>query len=708
MAENGVIRFPGQHLDPFAQEFRPTFIPQHHHFSLISPLPPPQHPPFFPELIYQNPPLPPPPPPPTFMIPTIPPSPAFIPPSIPPPASSPTRAILLTAVPPDVSESIVRRELEVFGDVRAVQMGRVSEGIVTVHFYDLRAAHAALDTVREQHMQHQNRLRIHYSILAPNYTFTGGPTFGFDGPPPPLPPPSPGLISGRAVWAQFTIPATNAFPDGQNQGTLVIFNLNPSVSALTLKDIFQAFGAVKELRETPMKRQQRFVEFYDVRDASRALAQMNGKEINGRSVMIEFSRPGGHSNKKFNNHHHHHHQFNTINNLNYHHPNHQIAKPIQPPQPQPQPQQPPPPPPLFPLRNRRISPKQNVRRRRSSPMSSEDSLETAMSGLALQTTEKGGNNGCSSSSRKGGGSNNNVNGNENCSSSGSSSSSRAKPQQQPPSTAVVKTKPWKGRSKNFDPRFLIKEDAIVEESGCKDTRTTIMIKNIPNKYSQKLVLNMLDNHCIHCNEQIAVSGDNNQPLSSYDFVYLPIDFKKNCSNKCNVGYGFVNMTSPEATLRLYKAFHHQHWEVFNSRKICEVTYARVQGLEALKEHFKNSKFACENDEYLPVVFSPPRDGQTSTAPLPIVFSTTTTTTTATSPTTTSTSTTTLPHNDELYDHHHHINLTSSTLIESNDDDNESSTNSSRSSSSNGGGCLIIADDDDGCSNNSSMGCSTGD
>lgn len=33
---------------------------------------------------------------------------------------------------------------------------------------------------------------------------------------------------------------------------------------------------------------------------------------------------------------------------------------------------------------------------------------------------------------------------------------------------------------------------------------------------------MLDNHCIHCNEQI-VEGDD-EPLSSYDFVYLPIDF----------------------------------------------------------------------------------------------------------------------------------------------------------------------------------------
>ncbi|BBG93992.1 terminal EAR1-like 1 [Prunus dulcis] len=143
----------------------------------------------------------------------------------------------------------------------------------------------------------------------------------------------------------------------------------------------------------------------------------------------------------------------------------------------------------------------------------------------------------------------------------------------------------KGRQgKKMDSKFLIKEEAMAESSSA-DTRTTVMIKNIPNKYSQKLLLNMLDNHCIHCNEQIVANGgvddgdddeqqQQKQPFSSYDFVYLPIDF----NNKCNVGYGFVNMTSPEATWRLYKAFHLQHWEVFNSRKICEVTYARVQVL----------------------------------------------------------------------------------------------------------------------------------
>ncbi|GER46233.1 protein terminal ear1 homolog, partial [Striga asiatica] len=137
-------------------------------------------------------------------------------------------------------------------------------------------------------------------------------------------------------------------------------------------------------------------------------------------------------------------------------------------------------------------------------------------------------------------------------------------------------------------------------------------------YSQKLLLNMLDNHCIHCNEQIANNGEQDQPLSSYDFVYLPIDF----INKCNVGYGFVNMTSPQATLRLYKAFHHQNWEVFNSRKICQVTYARLQGIEALREHFKNSKFPGEAEEYMPVVFSPPRDGRILSKPVPITIAST--------------------------------------------------------------------------------------
>ncbi|XP_078169305.1 protein terminal ear1 homolog [Carex rostrata] len=151
-------------------------------------------------------------------------------------------------------------------------------------------------------------------------------------------------------------------------------------------------------------------------------------------------------------------------------------------------------------------------------------------------------------------------------------------------------------------QFLFKESE--DGSSSNDGRTTVMIRNIPNSYSQKLLLNKLDNHCMHCNEQIV---EGKEPPSAYDFVYLRIDFR----TKSNVGYGFVNFTSPQAATRLYKALHKQPWEFFNSRKICEVTYAKLQGLEALNKHFKYKKFECDNHEYMPVIFSPPRDGKQS-------------------------------------------------------------------------------------------------
>ncbi|XP_057948355.1 protein terminal ear1 homolog [Malania oleifera] len=513
---------------------------------------------------------------------------------LPPPSVTPTRAVLLSSVPPNVSESTVRRELEVFGEVRAVQMEKVREGMVAVLFYDLRRAQEAVAEIRKQHMMQQSRMKRHFdAVLARDSAFGRLESECLS--PVPQPPPARGLVGGCAVWAQFMIPATSSVPDGTNQGTLVVFNLDSEVTATALKDIFQAFGPVKELRETPLKRNQRFVEFYDVRDAARALREMNGKEIHGKHVVIEFSRPGG-LGRRF---------YNAAGSKKPSTSNSYGPSSC--------PQLPPPPVPRkISVRPESVSVYsrpgrfsrtqiQNSTKKYSACKtvstrisSSSPAVEASMATLCISGTVS---NGAVRSAKKYPPANTKL-----------PQQQQSQPSLSPPS----RIRTLKGRQKNVDSRFLIIEEAMAESSNCRDSRTTVMIKNIPNKYSQKLLLNMLDNHCIHCNEQIAGGGD--QPLSSYDFVYLPIDF----NNKCNVGYGFVNLTSPQATWRLYKAFHLQPWEVFNSRKICEVTYARLQGLEALKEHFRNSKFGSVTDDYLPVVFAPPRDGRQLTEPLPLV------------------------------------------------------------------------------------------
>ncbi|KAK4398200.1 protein MEI2-like 2 [Sesamum angolense] len=78
-----------------------------------------------------------------------------------------------------------------------------------------------------------------------------------------------------------------------NQGTLVVFNLDASVSNDELRQIFGAYGEVKEIRETPHKRHHKFIEFYDVRAAEAALKALNRSDIAGKRIKLEPSRPGG-------------------------------------------------------------------------------------------------------------------------------------------------------------------------------------------------------------------------------------------------------------------------------------------------------------------------------------------------------------------------------------------------------------------------------
>ncbi|KAK1321374.1 Protein MEI2-like 2 [Acorus calamus] len=116
----------------------------------------------------------------------------------------------------------------------------------------------------------------------------------------------------------------------------------------------------------------------------------------------------------------------------------------------------------------------------------------------------------------------------------------------------------------------------------EDTRTTLMIKNIPNKYTSKMLLAAIDEH----------------HRGTYDFLYLPIDFK----NKCNVGYAFINMVSPSHIIPFYQAFNGKKWEKFNSEKVASLAYARIQGKAALVTHFQNSSLMNEDKRCRPILF----------------------------------------------------------------------------------------------------------
>lgn len=123
-----------------------------------------------------------------------------------------------------------------------------------------------------------------------------------------------------------------------------------------------------------------------------------------------------------------------------------------------------------------------------------------------------------------------------------------------------------------------------EESS--ESHTTVMLRNIPNNYSREMLLSLIDKEGF---------------ASSYDFVYLPIDF----SSQAGLGYAFVNFVTSDDAERCQ-----QHFEGFcdwsvPSEKVCSVTWAGPhQGLRPHVERYRNSPVMHDTvpDEWKPAVF----------------------------------------------------------------------------------------------------------
>ena len=130
---------------------------------------------------------------------------------------------------------------------------------------------------------------------------------------------------------------------------------------------------------------------------------------------------------------------------------------------------------------------------------------------------------------------------------------------------------------------IIDIDSIIQG---KDRRTTIMIKNIPNKYT---ITTFLD--------EINVDFKN-----KYDIFYLPIDY----GNKCNLGFAFINFVDSFHIISFYDLYRGKKWKRFNSEKTCELLYAKIQGKKDLISHFEKGKvLSFESEDKRPLILPTP-------------------------------------------------------------------------------------------------------
>ena len=105
-----------------------------------------------------------------------------------------------------------------------------------------------------------------------------------------------------------------------------------------------------------------------------------------------------------------------------------------------------------------------------------------------------------------------------------------------------------------------------------DPRTTLILRNIPAKMTQPQLIELV--HTLGF---------------QFDFVYLPVDFKTGAG----LGYAFINLLNPSSVAAFYHAFHGRAWTHTNSKKVCQVAYARMQGPDALASHFSSRDSRCK-------------------------------------------------------------------------------------------------------------------
>ncbi|KAF5746374.1 protein MEI2-like 4 isoform X10 [Tripterygium wilfordii] len=513
----------------------------------------------------------------------------------------PSRTLFVRNINSNVEDSELRALFEQFGDIRTLYTACKHRGFVMISYYDIRAARNAMKALQSKPLKHR-KLDIHYSI-----------------------------------------PKNNPSEEDINQGTLLIFNLDTSVSNDDLVQIFRAHGEVKEIREAPNRLHHKFVEFYDIRAAETALQALNKTDIAGKKIMLEPGHPAGsrrslvqqfpselesgncgsylQQNSSPNNSTTMLPAFVSAGNGNCTLPGHSFTWSSSY-----QPQTPGmiwPNSPSF-VNGVQTPPQMHGLLRAPShmlntlPMNNHHvgsaptvnpSIWDRQHAYAMESPEAPGFHPGSLGTMRI--SNNSLHPMEFVSPS-VFPRIRGNFMDLPIPPKIIGVQPQHQRSPMFPSRgpmmpmmssFDYPNDRVrsrrnegsINQTDKKqyeldidrilqgeDSRTTLMIKNIPNKYTSKMLLAAIDE----------------RHRGSYDFIYLPIDFK----NKCNVGYAFINMTDPRLIVPFYQAFNGKRWEKFNSEKVATLAYGRIQGKAALVAHFQNSSLMNEDKRCRPILF----------------------------------------------------------------------------------------------------------
>lgn len=118
-----------------------------------------------------------------------------------------------------------------------------------------------------------------------------------------------------------------------------------------------------------------------------------------------------------------------------------------------------------------------------------------------------------------------------------------------------------------------------------DDKTTVMMRNIPNRYT-----------CEELLSEVMMAGFD----EAFDFFYLPMDFK----TKRNRGYGFINFHTVDIAKEFALAFHRRQLSLYSSKKIVEVAPAVTQGYAAnMTKYFEKDSERIKNDWFRPMLFS---------------------------------------------------------------------------------------------------------